>query len=192
MSITSTLNLNDPRVIRTRQLIMDAFVFLLSKQNFNSITISDITKKATINRATFYAHFPDKFALIDSMLADAFIDFVKARVNPSSTLDEGTVKSIVIALCEYHEASNKRCVRGYDDIAPLVEKNIKIQLQNFISELINESCEESDSRTREVAIIMMTWSIYGVTYRWNQDGRSESPEQFAEIVIPLLKSFIKS
>lgn len=68
------------------------------------------------------------------MLADAFIDFVKARVNPSSTLDEGTVKSIVIALCEYHEASNKRCVRGYDDIAPLVEKISKF---NYRTSFLN-------------------------------------------------------
>ncbi len=64
MTITE-VNPNDPRVVRTRQLIIDAFVDLLGKKDFYSITVSDISKQATINRATFYAHFTDKFALID-------------------------------------------------------------------------------------------------------------------------------
>lgn len=192
MPTVSALNLNDPRVVRTRQLIIDAFTSLMNKQDFNSITISEIAKKATINRATFYAHFPDKYALIDGFLSNAFIDFVQKRINSNRNLDEETVKSIVVALCEYHEASNKRCMRGYDDIAPLVEKNIKIQLENFIAQLMNESCKQSDSRTREIAITMLTWSIYGITFSWNLEGRSETPNQFADRVMPLLKSFLRT
>lgn len=192
MSTASALNLNDPRVIRTRQLIIEAFASLINKQDFNSITISEISKKATINRATFYAHFPDKYALIDSFLSDTFIEFVQERVNSNRNLDEETVKSIILALCEFHEASNKRCMRGYDDIAPLVEKNIKIQLENFIAQLINDSCKQSDSRTRELAITMLTWSIYGITFNWNLEGRSETPKQLADRVMPLLKSFLRT
>lgn len=65
-------NPNDPRVIRTRRLILDAFVDQLNKKDFYTITINDITQKATINRATFYAHFQDKYALLETLLSDAF------------------------------------------------------------------------------------------------------------------------
>lgn len=51
------VNQEDPRVLRTRQLIRTAFRDLLQKKGFDAITIKDIAQEATINRATFYAHF---------------------------------------------------------------------------------------------------------------------------------------
>ncbi|MER2115129.1 MAG: TetR family transcriptional regulator, partial [Solibacillus isronensis] len=49
----------DPRIRRTRKLIMDAFIELSSQKEFKDITVKDITAEAMINRATFYYHFED-------------------------------------------------------------------------------------------------------------------------------------
>lgn len=54
----------DPRVIRTRQLLRDALVELIDEQGYEKITVQDITKRATLNRATFYLHFRDKLDLL--------------------------------------------------------------------------------------------------------------------------------
>jgi AcrR family transcriptional regulator len=62
----------DPRVTRTRKLIRDALVALLAEKNFESISVQDIAGRATVNRATFYAHFTDKFALLDAMIREDF------------------------------------------------------------------------------------------------------------------------
>ena len=50
----------DPRVKRTRGLILQAFGEILAEKGFHSLSVQDITEKAGINRATFYAHFEDK------------------------------------------------------------------------------------------------------------------------------------
>jgi len=55
----------DPRVKRTRNLILTAFESLLAEKGFESISVQDVTDKAEINRATFYKHFVDKYALLD-------------------------------------------------------------------------------------------------------------------------------
>ena len=55
----------DPRVKRTRNLILQAFGSLLAEKGFESISVQDVTDKAEINRATFYAHFTDKYALLN-------------------------------------------------------------------------------------------------------------------------------
>jgi hypothetical protein len=47
----------DPRVKRTRSLILQAFGELLTEKGFEAISVQDITDKAEINRATFYKHF---------------------------------------------------------------------------------------------------------------------------------------
>jgi AcrR family transcriptional regulator len=43
----------DPRVKRTRQLLVQAFFELLSAKDFEVVSVQDIAEKATVNRATF-------------------------------------------------------------------------------------------------------------------------------------------
>ena len=45
--------------IRSRHLIRQAYTALLRERDLSKITVTDIVKRADINRATFYAHYPD-------------------------------------------------------------------------------------------------------------------------------------
>ncbi|MEK3792920.1 TetR family transcriptional regulator [Paenibacillus sp. FSL R7-0204] len=74
------VNQEDPRVLRTRQLIRTAFRDLLQRKGYDAITIKDIAQEATINRATFYAHFEDKYALLDEVTEQAFHERIPEQV----------------------------------------------------------------------------------------------------------------
>ncbi|HVR22114.1 MAG TPA: TetR/AcrR family transcriptional regulator [Candidatus Polarisedimenticolia bacterium] len=50
----------DPRILRSRRMLMDSLAKLLIKKAFEDISIHEITDEATLNRATFYLHYPDK------------------------------------------------------------------------------------------------------------------------------------
>lgn len=165
-------NPNDPRVIRTRQLILDSFAEQLNKMDFGAITIQDITKKATINRATFYAHFPDKYALLESFLSDAFSELVLRKIDDKATLTEETLQKLVAALCDYHESSH-HCLKKYDSLALIIEENIKMRLEQLLQRLLGEANSTMDTPTLQTAATLLSWSIYGVTFRWNKEGRHE-------------------
>jgi AcrR family transcriptional regulator len=45
--------------IRSRRLIREAYTALLKEKELSKITVTDIVNRADINRATFYAHYPD-------------------------------------------------------------------------------------------------------------------------------------
>src|SRR5258708_12957750 len=62
----------DPRVRRTRELLTAAFAELMDERGFAAVTVQDIAERAGINRATFYAHYDDKFALFDQMVRGLF------------------------------------------------------------------------------------------------------------------------
>ncbi|MDQ0970186.1 AcrR family transcriptional regulator [Neobacillus niacini] len=68
-----TQSKTDPRVLRTRRLIMDSFIELSAKKEFKDITIKDITTEAMINRATFYYHFEDIFDLLEKALSEVLL-----------------------------------------------------------------------------------------------------------------------
>ena len=68
----------DPRVARTRTVIDQAFVQLLFQRSYRSLTVSDISRKAGVGRATFYAHYPSK----DALLASQFARIVAPMLRP--------------------------------------------------------------------------------------------------------------
>ena len=55
----------DPRVKRTHKLLQEALIELTVQKGFSAVAVSDITKYAGVNRATFYRHFEDKFDLLN-------------------------------------------------------------------------------------------------------------------------------
>ena len=58
----------DPRVLRSRQMLMESLLRLLSHKEFDDISIQEIADEATLNRATFYLHYADKNALLQAMI----------------------------------------------------------------------------------------------------------------------------
>ena len=65
----SVAEATDPRAEKTRALIAGAFLALVSRRPYARIRVSDITRKAGVGRATFYAHFGSKDALLRAELA---------------------------------------------------------------------------------------------------------------------------
>ena len=62
----------DRRQRKTREAIFKAFISLLSKKNFNNITVGEIIELADVGRATFYAHFETKDFLLKELCAELF------------------------------------------------------------------------------------------------------------------------
>lgn len=57
--------------VRSRRLINQAFLELLREKPFEKITVTDIVKRADINRSTFYAHYPDVRGLVEVLMDHA-------------------------------------------------------------------------------------------------------------------------
>ena len=54
----------DPRILRSRRMLMDALARLLIKKEFEDISVQEIAEEATLNRATFYLHYPDRKSVV--------------------------------------------------------------------------------------------------------------------------------
>lgn len=74
--------------IRSRKLIRQAFLELLKEKSFEKITVTDIVKRADINRSTFYAHYPDVMGLLDEIQEEVISFFEESlrKVNFSDML----------------------------------------------------------------------------------------------------------
>lgn len=72
--------------IRTDDAIVGAFYELLGTKGFSKISVSDIIKKANVNRSTFYRHYVDKYDILDSIkeMAQPFGDKMIAPLTDES------------------------------------------------------------------------------------------------------------
>src|SRR5260370_1240432 len=91
----------DPRIRRTRKRLQRALEELLETSEFNAISVQDLADKATVNRATFYDHYTDKYALLESTIASRFHEFLaESGVNFNGSCNSA-LKGIVLAVCHY-------------------------------------------------------------------------------------------
>ncbi|WP_240999879.1 helix-turn-helix domain-containing protein, partial [Streptomyces sp. Tu 4128] len=60
----------DRRTRRSRRALGAALVELVLERGFTALTVEDITERADVARATFYAHFRDKEDLFARVTAD--------------------------------------------------------------------------------------------------------------------------
>jgi AcrR family transcriptional regulator len=186
--MATQVNPNDPRVKRTRQLLQQSFVELLHERSFESITVLDIAERATLNRATFYAHFADKYALLDATIGASFTAALLKQVPAEATMGEETVRRLILAVCAYHQDLSKQCQRAHQTLALLLEPGIMTHLQAVVRDCLarEESADSPDPEVLDLAATVISWSVYGAVVRWNKSGRSEPPESLAAAVLPLI------
>jgi len=67
------------RVARTKAAIEDAFVDLVLEQGYERVAVEDITDRADLARATFYAHYPNKEAVLFSV-SNRLVEDLMSRI----------------------------------------------------------------------------------------------------------------
>jgi len=175
----------DPRVKRTRNLILTAFDELLPEKGFRSLTVQDITDKAEINRATFYAHFNDKYDLLDQSIRQTFRQELEDRTLNACHYTDENLRMLIVSVCEFVFHAYRHCTNSQPQFEALVETQIKIQVQELLQMWLEKEETEVDTNTAATAA---SWAIYGLVLQWVHEKDTERipAEQFATQVFPLI------
>ena len=176
---------NDPRFKRTRKLILQAFMELLPEKGFQALSVQDIAERAGINRATFYAHFPDKYVLLDQSIQQAFRQEVEKRMLDACHYSDENLKSLIVTVCEFVSNANSHCAPSQPQFESLVEAQVKNQLQGLLEVWLEKEESTIDPKTAATAA---SWAIYGLVLQWTHDKskKKASAEEFADQVLPLI------
>ncbi|GKT03780.1 TetR/AcrR family transcriptional regulator [Furfurilactobacillus entadae] len=75
---------------RTKRRIEQSLLKLLQDVPLGKITVAQICTTATVSRSTFYAHYYDKYAVLETVVAaetERFADLLKARFAAGQVVD---------------------------------------------------------------------------------------------------------
>ena len=177
----------DPRVRRTRQGIEQAFVDLVNENGFQSISVQDIAARAGINRATFYAHFPDKFALLQHSIEQGFQQEVEKHVLNACQFSNENLRELIIAVCDFVGNTHALCPKTEQQFQSLVEAEVRTQIHGLLEHWLESIPTIANTPiSRERAATAASWAIYGLATEWSRSKCLPPVEQYADEVLPLV------
>ena len=187
----TALTRTDPRVRRTRELLTTAFAGLMNEQGFASVTVQDVAERAGINRATFYAHYDDKFALFDEMVRNVFRAELERRLPPPDRFDlDGLpllVRVVLETLVQIHEHCGPRGMTG----APPIEALVQDEVQRYVSAWLDASAGARKRRvSAATAALVVSSGIIGAGVAWSRTAKRAPVErlvrEICELLVPAL------
>lgn len=179
----------DPRIRRTRGLLQDSLRNLLTQKEFDRISVQDITEAATLNRATFYAHYADKYALLGELIRVSFLDFLAQRDVQYNGGCSTAFKVILLAVCDYLNEVQKSLSANEHQFESFVEATVIDQ----IGAVLLDGCRRPPVERMipaEMVAATASWAIYGAVKQWIQTKDRAPAEAFVEVAVELVRPII--
>jgi AcrR family transcriptional regulator len=181
----------DPRIRRTRQLLQDALKRLLEEKEFDKISVQDITEAATLNRATFYAHYSDKFALLGELIRVSFLQMLQQRNARFDGTCSSAFQVILLAVCDYLIEVQKSLSSRQHQFEPFVEATVIDQIRLVLLDGFRQ--HPTDRRIpAEMIAATASWAIYGAVKQWVNTANREPAEEFVRVAVELVQPILTS
>ena len=186
----------DLRIVRTKQMLKDAFFGLMETDGFGKITVENLTKKAFISRNTFYLHYTDKYDLLDH-LENEVLDEIREimRELPGEIINSQSglameAKPIIMKFFQYIR-DNQRFFNLI--VAKNGDSAFLGKLGDMIRGMLHSSFPQAMLRIPErymVAIIVGVQT--GIIREWISGGMNETPDELAAMLTMVIRNVPKN
>lgn len=168
------------RMTQTKQSLINAFFNLASKKDFEKITIADITRGAQVNRATFYAHFNDKYDLIDFIMGDFASASIENHTSGVVKFDLDSIHQLVLAVCDFYQQPNIECRSSYGGLVlPQMKEKILNELKVFLSKSLEQKYTENE---KNMFVPIFAQIIHEGALQWSTGNITTNKEEVAKKV----------
>jgi AcrR family transcriptional regulator len=175
----------DPRIRRTRQLLHEALRTLLEKKEFDKISVQDITEAATLNRATFYAHYTDKFALLEESIRVGFLQMLEKRNVRFDGTCPSAFEAILLAVCDFLTEGKCSLSAQQHQFEPYLQRTVIDQVRLVLLEGLRRPPLPGEI-SAELLASTASWAIFGAANQWVHASERASQEEFVRSAVGLI------
>jgi AcrR family transcriptional regulator len=179
----------DPRIIRTRQLLQDALASLLKEKEFENISVQDITDAATVNRATFYDHYPDKFSLLECTLGSRFHELLRVRGITFDSTCSAALKAIILGVCDFLAGTLRTGLERQGQMEPHLESAVIAVVRRMILDGLHQEAS-GDALSPEMIATTVSWAIYGAAKEWARTPNRCPSEEIVDTILLLVSPML--
>jgi len=179
----------DPRVRRTRKLIEDAFYSLLNERSYSEISVGEIADRATINRATFYAHYDDKEHLACSIVRSSMEAALLSSVTHDTPLSAKSLSRFTEALFKFVAQTQGKCPKHADEMTATIMTTLVETIQQALRKWFDLDAKAIllfPGGSKDEVSTILAWGMYGSALRWSKLQSGPPAEQAAQQTVALL------
>lgn len=181
---------DDLRIRKTKLSIKNALFKLSKEKPFEEISVMDITKKALINRSTFYLHYKDKEDLLRSLSEEIFEDLNRytpllTKENIEKSRDKGEPLPHLEPILAYIE-------KNPDFFNMIMSSSYKhtfyLNLANNFAPKILSAIEgfKHDTMIKTYGPTILINVISCVITKWIKNDMEETPRQIAGLITKII------
>ena len=180
------MNIDDRRIRRTRKVLREALAELIQKKELHSITVQELSDKADVHRATFYAHYKDIYDLYQQMEDSAVEELSAILVYDSSQTYEAIFQSLINYIYENQKVFQAFLLnpKFMNRIVAQAEKNYSVMWQDDLGDLVFS----------DEWIFLSRYHIQGclaIITHWIETGYSRPKEEIIKLISSVDKCFDK-
>jgi AcrR family transcriptional regulator len=162
----------------------------MQTKSFDEISVQDITEEATVNRATFYDHYTDKYALLDALVAGGFHELLYERQLRYETGCPGALSAIIQATCDFlTQAHSAGTCDRQTAFQPLMDAAIATAIRRLLIEGL-ERAQQPPAVSPDIIASAASWAIAGGVKQWLSQPDRPPVEifvsQLLQLVLPML------
>ncbi len=173
--------------IRSKRLIREAYIELLKEKPLEKVTVTDIVKRADINRGTFYAHYADTRAVLEQIeneIIDRMKDFLSGFnyrnffQNPLPTLLK------VVRFLEENKPY-REFLESTGNAEPFLARARQI-FTDYLKSDLQIPDEVKNSLEFKTSTLFISGGIINVYRAWFQGETDQSPEELSITLAKLI------
>lgn len=178
----------DKRIIRTRQWLSKAFLELLEEKGLQKMTVQDISERAHVNRATFYAHYEDKYDLFNTIIDHTFQQKLESKISPMAEFNLGNLRVLILAVFEYLGQLNAIYTKAEVHPGPVIETRVQVKINELILDWLRKTqpSQMKWSSTPDITASVISWAIFGAGLMWSRDRSRYQAEHVADNTLLLI------
>lgn len=185
----------DARIVQSKVRLRNAFISLIEEKTFRSITVSELIKKAEINRSTFYHHYLDKWDLRDQFIQEV----LKLFMLPFDEFDFSLPINIDNLFC-FTEKSVRSTYLNIDECKIIFNPNLEVDILKdmsgiYYSFMMNWIAHQDDDFTIQYSPqlfseIYAASAVSTIKMAFTSD-EFQSPEEAIEFTLKLIRSHLE-
>lgn len=175
----------NPIAVQSKQWLLSALLSLMEEKDFALITITELTKRADLDRKTFYRNFHSKEDVISLKIEELCQLYIEKLQTLSS-----------ISAYTFSKAYFEICISNRDFLSLLNRHNLLplalLKFDEYLPVLNDLFLSNPKYRNKsKYELVYQAGGFWNVTIRWLKDGGIESAEELAQIMDTIMPSPLK-